>query len=184
MNFRQFDTDGRAKAPLVASLVQGCALVKNKSVKVLLSSGSPLSVRVNSSLPNNCKESVMSGCTRLIFSRCLLVLTRATVLAPPEPEPVDDSEELRAAAAELEALRSQLDPARRQLKGINEVVESYLRQYQIGRKTWLDVLNVQREKIAALAALADVEYSVETAKVKLLTLTGHINAENVLRIHD
>jgi adhesin transport system outer membrane protein len=88
------------------------------------------------------------------------------------------------ASAELEALRSQLDPARRQLQGINEVVESYLRQYQIGRKTWLDVLNVQREKISALAALADVEYAVEIAKVKLLTQTGHINAGTVLNIHD
>ena len=91
---------------------------------------------------------------------------------------------VNTAAAELEAVRSQLDPARRQLQGINEVVESYLRQYQIGRKTWLDVLNVQREKISALAGLADVEYAVEIAKVKLLTQTGHINAANIASIHD
>ena len=64
------------------------------------------------------------------------------------------------------------------------MVESYLRQYQIGRKTWLDVLNVQREKIAALAGLADVEYAVEIAKVRLLTQTGHINAANIASIHD
>ena len=70
------------------------------------------------------------------------------------------------------------------VRGTEEVVESYLRQYQIGRKGWLDVLNAQRERSQAKAALSDVEYSLELSKLRFMLLTGDITSTTLATIHD
>jgi adhesin transport system outer membrane protein len=88
------------------------------------------------------------------------------------------------AFSQIQAFTQQLTPSRRLLLGVGEVVESYMRQYQIGRKGWLDVLNAQREKIQARAALADVEASLEFSKLNLMLLTGDLNPSNLKNIHD
>jgi adhesin transport system outer membrane protein len=79
---------------------------------------------------------------------------------------------------------AQLEPARITVRGTEEVVESYLRQYQIGRKGWLDVLNAQRERSQAKAALSDVEYSLELSKLRFMLLTGDITSTTLATIHD
>lgn len=89
------------------------------------------------------------------------------------------SAELRVAFAEFNALRAQTKPAQNLYESMQSVVESYLRQYQIGRKTWIDVLNVQREKITARSSLSDVLYALESAKIKVMILTGELNARTI-----
>lgn len=86
--------------------------------------------------------------------------------------------------SEMQALQRQLAPARALLGGTDEVVESYLRQFQVGKKNWLDVLNAQREKTNAHYALADIEFPHQQAQVQLLLLAGHINAQSVNAIDD
>ena len=94
------------------------------------------------------------------------------------------SAQVLAAVTELDALDEQLAPASALLSSTTEVVESYLRQYQIGRKNWLDVLNAQREMTQALYNVADTEFGHQLAKLKLMLLTGDITVQQLSAIHD
>lgn len=86
--------------------------------------------------------------------------------------------------SEVGALSGQLAPARALLSATDEVVDSYLRQFQVGRKTWLDVLNAQREKTNARYALADTEAPLMLAKLRLLLLAGVVQPDSMIAIHD
>jgi outer membrane protein, adhesin transport system len=90
----------------------------------------------------------------------------------------------QSAISELDALQAQLKPAKALLDGTAEVVDSYLRQYQVGRKNWLDVLNAQREKTQALYNLADMQYGHQLAQVRLMILSGDISAQQLAALHD
>ena len=92
--------------------------------------------------------------------------------------------QLQAALSDFAAFGDQLAPTTALLKGTTEVMDSYMRQYQIGRKGWLDVLNAQREKTQALFAVADIKASVELAKIRAMLLTGDLRPENYLSIYD
>jgi outer membrane protein, adhesin transport system len=69
---------------------------------------------------------------------------------------------LESQAASLAVLKQSSD----------DIVQSYLRQYQIGRKNWLDVLNAQREKIQTGLGHADVVFDYAKGKFKFLALRG------------
>jgi len=86
--------------------------------------------------------------------------------------------------SDIDALQAQLVPAQELLNGTSQLVDSYLRQYQIGRKNWLDVLNVLREKTQAQYNLADVRYSLLQSQVKLLLLTGELSGTKFSVIHE
>ena len=60
------------------------------------------------------------------------------------------------------------------------MVSSYLRQYTVGRKTWLDVLNAQRELVQAQLALADNQAALNIASHKLQTLLGGLTRKTVV----
>lgn len=92
--------------------------------------------------------------------------------------------QVNAALSELEALEAQLEPSKSLLAGTTEVVESYLRQYQVGRKNWLDVLNAQREKTQALYSDADTRFGYQLSKVRLMIMTGDISAQQLTALHD
>ena len=92
--------------------------------------------------------------------------------------------QLKSTLTELDAMADQLEPAHMLLQGAAEVVESYLRQYQIGRKNWLDVLNAQREKTNALYNLADMQYGLQQAQVRLMLQTGELRSDALTAIHD
>ena len=78
---------------------------------------------------------------------------------------------------EAQALSEQLEPVRALLAGSDKIVASYLRQFQVGRKSWLDVLNAQRERVQANYGLADVELPFLLLKVKLMLQSGQLKAE-------
>lgn len=82
--------------------------------------------------------------------------------------------QIQTLLAEIDASYAQLAPARTLLKGSSEVVDSYLRQYQVGRRNWIEVLNAQREKAQAAYGLADIEQARDQAQVRLLILTGEL----------
>jgi adhesin transport system outer membrane protein len=79
---------------------------------------------------------------------------------------------VRSSWAESLALKEQVEPVRNLLVGSKEIVASYLRQFQVGRKTWLDVLNAQREKAQAEYSFCEIEYPLILSNVKLLLLAG------------
>lgn len=92
---------------------------------------------------------------------------------------------VRSSWDEVQALELQLPAARALLAASGEVVESYLRQFQVGRKSWLDVLNAQREKTNAHYALADTEAPLQLARLRLLLLAGVIQPDSMTAIlHD
>ncbi len=92
---------------------------------------------------------------------------------------------VRAGWNEFSSLSEQLEPARALLGAADEVVASYLRQFQVGRKTWLDVLNAQREKTNARYTLADIEAPLLHAKLRLVVLAGLLQPDAMGEvIHD
>lgn len=95
------------------------------------------------------------------------------------------AQSVRTSWNELGSLTAQLEPARSLLGAADEVVESYLRQFQVGRKTWLDVLNAQREKTNARYTLADIEAPLLLAKLRLMVLAGVLQPDHMAdTIHD
>lgn len=73
---------------------------------------------------------------------------------------------------ELLASEMQLNPAKLLVDTTSDVKESYLRQYTVGRKSWLDVLNAQRELVQAKYALVGHEAQLISASYKIQILTG------------
>ncbi|QHE87175.1 TolC family protein [Hydrogenophaga sp. BPS33] len=93
------------------------------------------------------------------------------------------TQQVRSIWSERQALGRQVEPVRALLSGADEIVASYLRQFQVGRKNWLDVLNALREKTQAYYALADLESPILYAEVRLLLLAGQLNAQNPIPNH-
>lgn len=85
---------------------------------------------------------------------------------------------------DIENLQSQLTPAQSLEAATAELMASVLRQYQIGKKNWLDVLNAQRERTQAGFNLADVRFSLLQSQLRLLILTGGVRAQNTSLIHE
>jgi len=58
------------------------------------------------------------------------------------------------------------------VKGSDKVLESYQRQFQAGRKSWLDLLNAVRELAQNQYALADAKASMAAAMLRLQIRMG------------
>jgi adhesin transport system outer membrane protein len=86
--------------------------------------------------------------------------------------------------AELDALAQQVEPARLLVTATEDVVASYLRQYQIGKKNWLDVLNALRESAQAHYSALDVSSSTQSLQLRVMLLTGPMNTQALGQIHD
>lgn len=71
----------------------------------------------------------------------------------------------------------QVSPSERLVAATSEVVDSYLRQYRVGRKSWLDVLNAQREVVQAKYTLVDYQSLLLDASYRLAILAGDLPRE-------
>jgi adhesin transport system outer membrane protein len=87
--------------------------------------------------------------------------------------------QLKIVLSEEELLVSELGPLRIQLESSKETMASTLRQYQIGRKGWLDVLNTQREQTQSEFAFANGVFGLHKARLRFLVLVGHLNANQL-----
>ena len=88
--------------------------------------------------------------------------------------------QVQIAWQEREAARNQLLPSRRLVSATKEVVESYLRQYTVGRKSWLDVLNAQREFVQAEFTLSDYRALLLNSSYRLQILSGSLPLQEML----
>jgi adhesin transport system outer membrane protein len=93
-------------------------------------------------------------------------------------------QQVRTAMAELDALAQQVEPSRLLVNATEDVVAPYLRQYQIGKKNWLDVLNALRESAQAHYSAVDVASSTQSLQLRLMLLTGPMNAQALGLIND
>ena len=74
------------------------------------------------------------------------------------------------------SLAYQLEPARELVQATNSVVESYIRQYAVGKKSWLDVLNAQREATQAKNTQLDFEVQYISSWYRLNVFLNNINS--------
>lgn len=94
------------------------------------------------------------------------------------------AQQVRTALSDLEALGQQVVPAQLLVSATEDVVASYLRQYQIGKKNWLDVLNALRENAQASYSAVDVDNSTQLLTLRTMLLTGQLALDNLSAIHD
>lgn len=83
--------------------------------------------------------------------------------------------QINATWSEYTAASFQLAPSRELVRATSSVVDSYLRQYAVGKKSWLDVLNAQRESTQAKNTLVDYEMFYLTSLYRLRILINQIN---------
>ncbi|GFO59389.1 RND transporter [Geomonas silvestris] len=76
-----------------------------------------------------------------------------------------------------EAARTQLEFANRARTSAQDVAESYKRQYIIGRKAWLDVLNAVREATQSELSVADARAQLAVTSLKLALYTDNLRLE-------
>lgn len=93
-------------------------------------------------------------------------------------------QQVATALADLTAANLQAEPVKALVGATEEVVDSYLRQYQIGRKNWLDVLNAVRENSQAAYSAVDVVNSQASLQLRLMLLTGQLTLQNLSMLHD
>jgi adhesin transport system outer membrane protein len=74
-----------------------------------------------------------------------------------------------------QSAKKQIKTSKDLVLATQEVVSSYLRQYSVGRKSWLDVLNAQRESVQARDALINFELSYSRSGIQLMVLLGLID---------
>jgi adhesin transport system outer membrane protein len=81
-------------------------------------------------------------------------------------------QEARQMLRRYHSLKDQSEPAARLKESTIVVIDSYLRQFKIGKKSWLDVLNAQREKTDALNAAYDNSYVLEATIQEMLLMVN------------
>ena len=85
--------------------------------------------------------------------------------------------QINATWSEYTAASFQLAPSKELVRATSSVIESYLRQYAVGKKSWLDVLNAQRESTQAKNTLVDYEMFYLTSLYRLRILISQINPQ-------
>ena len=79
----------------------------------------------------------------------------------------------------INRLRRSQKPLQEASDAAKEIVASYKRQFQVGKKSWLDVLNAQRERNQSLVALIENEHTLAERKIDLLILTGQFDLPSI-----
>jgi adhesin transport system outer membrane protein len=59
------------------------------------------------------------------------------------------------------------------------VYESYVRQFEVGKRTWPEVLNARREATQAKYSLAESDWNSFISGIKVQIYTGAINENNL-----
>ena len=78
----------------------------------------------------------------------------------------------RANWAEHIAARRQVAELEPQVKALDEATSSFMRQFEAGRKSWLEVLNTQREVLDAKLSLSRARTSRDQSALRLMVNTG------------
>ncbi len=94
------------------------------------------------------------------------------------------AQQVRTSLADLDALAQQIEPTQLLVSATEDVVASYLRQYQIGKKNWLDVLNAVRESTQAIYGALDVASTTQSLQLRLMLLTGQLSTQNLSAVHE
>lgn len=91
----------------------------------------------------------------------------------------DVRDHIRALWAEREALRSQVESALAYVQSAYSVSESFTRQFTIGRKTWVEVLNSKREALLAEMTYTDIAWNALRASYQLEIQIGRLTPDQI-----
>jgi adhesin transport system outer membrane protein len=83
---------------------------------------------------------------------------------------------------QLNLTNLQLKIVENQLQSAQDVVDSFLRQFSVGKRSWLDVLNAQRELIGVRNSLIDIKSANQQSRVRLLINTNNVNLDNLAQL--
>lgn len=91
----------------------------------------------------------------------------------------DVADRLRTQLAEAQSYARQKGGTLAYAKAMSDVMASYLRQYAVGRKSWLEVLNAQRDVATSRYSAIDIVAGLTAARLKLDLLTGRLNRDKL-----
>lgn len=86
-------------------------------------------------------------------------------------------ERVRTIWFDIASLRSQVPSLEEYMKTARGVSESFARQFAIGRKSWVEVLNATREHFQAELIFADTQWNLRTSEVLLEIELGRLNPD-------
>lgn len=89
------------------------------------------------------------------------------------------TDKLQTQLAEAQSLARQKGGLQAYAKAMSDVMASYLRQYTVGRKSWLEVLNAQRDVASSQYSAQDVLAGLTAARLKLDILTGRLRRDTL-----
>jgi len=88
------------------------------------------------------------------------------------------NERVAADHAEASELLPRIAALEQAVAGNLDLFDSFVRQYDIGRRSWLDILNAQNEYAGTRQALAEARFAAEAAWLRISMLTGDFFQES------
>jgi adhesin transport system outer membrane protein len=104
---------------------------------------------------------------------------RLAALSAVEGSRLELEQKLNSAWIDAQSSATQREPLRLLARTNVAIVDSFLRQYRVGRKSWLDVLNAQREAVQARYSLADVDAQALSGALRVRLVTGALSADTL-----
>jgi adhesin transport system outer membrane protein len=104
---------------------------------------------------------------------------RLGALSAVEGSRLDLEQKLNSAWIDAQSSASQREPLRVLARTNVAIVDSFLRQYRVGRKSWLDVLNAQREAVQARYSLADIDAQALSGALRVRLVTGALSPDSL-----
>lgn len=109
-------------------------------------------------------EGVNESASRLLAAEQQIEATRRTLL-----------QQTASSWADYVAYRDQTTILKDITLENQEIVASFVRQYLAGKKSWLEVLNAERELVQSRLQMADLQTSLMAATYRLQRLSGQLN---------
>jgi len=104
---------------------------------------------------------------------------RLAAMSAVESSRLELEQKLNAAWIDAQSSALQREPLRVLARTNVAIVDSFLRQYRVGRKNWLDVLNAQREAVQARYSLADVDAQALSGALRVRIVSGALSADTL-----
>lgn len=84
----------------------------------------------------------------------------------------DIEEQIRSAIADRQGFSARVTALDAASTANAEIIDSFIRQYNIGKRTWLDVLNAQREWTESVQLAEETRYNALASAYRLAVLSG------------
>jgi adhesin transport system outer membrane protein len=118
-------------------------------------------------------EGVNESSSRLLAAEQQIEATRRTLL-----------HQTASSWADYVAYRDQTTILKDITQENQEIVASFMRQYLAGKKSWLEVLNAERELVQSRLQMADINSSLMAASYRLQRLSGQLTKSKEITLNE